>query len=172
MTKYEGYINEIEDFPSTGIRFYDISPLIGDGEVFGSLIKYMAEPYHGRVDRVVGLDARGFLFAGAIAVEIGCGMSMLRKEGKLPGKVFGSSYDLEYGRNTIEIQSDSVKDNERVLLVDDVIATGGTALAGINLVRQCGGEVIEFCTVIDLEELGGSKQIEETGVSVNAVIRK
>ena len=168
--KYEPYIRTVEDFPSDGIRFYDISPLLGNPEMFGELIKNMSEPLRGKVDKVVGFDARGFLFAGAIATELNIGTALLRKAGKLPGDVYEQSYDLEYGTNTLAIQTDALQQNERVLLVDDVIATGGTALAGIELVRRSGAEVTEFLTVVDLPDLGGSRKIIDAGVALRSMV--
>jgi adenine phosphoribosyltransferase len=168
--KYTPYIQQVENFPTEGIRFYDISPLLADGPMLRETIKDMAEPMRGTIDKVVGFDARGFLFAVAIATELGVGAAMLRKAGKLPGEVLQATYDLEYGTNTLELQVDAVKQNDRVMLVDDVIATGGTALAGIELVRQSGGEVIEFCSVIDLPELNGSKRITDAGVAVRSLV--
>lgn len=168
--RYEPYIRTVDDFPSEGIKFYDISPLLGNPKAFGELIKEMAEPLRGTIDKVVGFDARGFLFAGAIAAELEIGCALLRKAGKLPGDVYEASYDLEYGTNTLAIQKDALLPNERVLLVDDVIATGGTALAGIELVHKCGAKVTEFCSVIDLPELGGSQRIINAGVVVRSLV--
>ncbi|MFZ1301471.1 MAG: adenine phosphoribosyltransferase [Candidatus Microsaccharimonas sp.] len=168
--KYQPHIRTIEDFPSEGILFYDISPLLGNAEAFKDLIHDMSEPLRGQIDKVVGFDARGFLFAGAIATELEIGTALLRKAGKLPGEVFEASYDLEYGTNTLAIQADALQPNERVLLVDDVIATGGTALAGIELVRRSGAEVVEFLSVVDLPDLGGSRRIIDAGVAVRAMV--
>lgn len=167
---YRQFIRDVEDFPSQGIRFYDIAPLIGNGAVFSALIKEMAEPLRDRVTKVVGFDARGFLFGGAIAAELGIGCALLRKPGKLPGKTFESNYDLEYGSNQLQIQADSVDHGERIALVDDIIATGGTAIAGIELVRACGGEVVEFSSVLDLTELQGSSRIADIGVPVRSIL--
>lgn len=168
--KYAPHIRTVENFPTDGIRFYDISPLLADPKAFGELIKDMSEPLRGGIDKVVGFDARGFLFAGAIAAELEIGTAMLRKAGKLPGEVYEQTYDLEYGSNTLALQTTVLSQGERVLLVDDVIATGGTALAGIELVRRAGAEVTEFLTVVDLPELGGSKRIIDAGVAVRAVV--
>lgn len=167
---YRSYTRSFKDFPVASVDFVDVSPLVGDGKVFSQLVQDMAEPHRDRVSKVVGFDARGFLFAGAIATELEVGCVMMRKAGKLPGTVHQVSYDLEYGSNTLEIQSDSLEIGDRVLLVDDVIATGGTALAGIELVRKCGGEVIEFCSVIDLPGLKGSSKITDAGVAVRSMI--
>lgn len=173
MSHHEQYaqlVRPVEDFPSPGIRFYDISPLIGNGAVFASLISDMAEPLRDKVTTIVGFDARGFLFAGAMARELGVGCAMLRKPGKLPGDTYQVSYDLEYGSNALEIQADAVQPGEKVALVDDVIATGGTALAGIELVKKCGGSIVEFCALVDLPQLGGSQRIIEGGVPVRSIL--
>lgn len=168
--KYQSHIRSFENFPTEGIKFYDITPLLADGKVFHELIDEIAEPLRGKVDKIVGFDARGFLFAGAVASELEVGLVVLRKSGKLPGDVYEQSYDLEYGTNSLAIQVDALQKDERVLLIDDVIATGGTAVAGIELVRKCGAKVVEFFSVIDLPELGGSRRILDAGVAVRTVV--
>ncbi len=167
---FENFIRKVDDFPDPGIRFYDISPLIGNGALFGSLIKEMAEPLRGRISKVVAFDARGFIFGAALARELTAGCVMLRKPGKLPGDTHSVTYDLEYGSNALEIQTDVIDDGEKVVLVDDVIATGGTALAGIELAEKCGAEIVEFCAVIDLPRLGGSTKLREQGVHVRPIM--
>ncbi len=168
--KYNPYVRRVEGFPSDGITFYDISPLIGDGEMLREVIHDIAEPVRGKVNKVVGFDARGFLFAGAVAAELGIGTAMLRKPGKLPGEVYKEDYTLEYGVNSLEIQADALAPGERALLIDDVIATGGTALAGIRLVQNCGADVAEFCSLIDLPEFGGSASIRAAGIAVRSLM--
>lgn len=167
---YEEHIRAIEDFPEKGIRFYDIAPLLGSGAVFKSLIEEMSSPLRGKVDKIVGLDARGFIFGSAMASELGVGFVMLRKPHKLPGDTYAVSYDLEYGSNELEIQSDMLHAGESVALVDDVIATGGTAVAGIELVQKTGADIVEFCSLLDLPNLGGSDKISAHGVAVRAII--
>lgn len=167
---YREHIKEVEDFPKRGIKFYDIAPLIGNGAIFASAIAEMAEPLRGNIDKVVALDARGFVFGSPIARELGVGMAMLRKPGKLPGEVTTVEYGLEYGTNALELQAGAVQQGERVALVDDLVATGGTAQAGIELVRSQGGEVVEFTALIDLPHLGGSKAIEAHGVPVRTLL--
>ncbi len=164
------YVRSVENFPSEGIRFYDIAPLLGNVAVFSNLINELADPLRGEVTKVVGFDARGFLFGGALAMELGVGFAMLRKPGKLPGTTHKVSYDLEYGSNSLEIQTDVLDTNDKVVMIDDVIATGGTALAGVELIEKCGAEVKEFCSVIDLPHLGGSQKLTERGVAVRAMI--
>lgn len=168
---FRDYIREIPDFPKPGIRFYDIAPLLGNGAVFAAAVDAMAAPLKDRVSKVAAFDARGFLFGGALAVSLGVGCVMLRKPGKLPGDIEAVSYDLEYGTNALELQTGMISPEDTVVLVDDVIATGGTALAGIELVRKCGAGVTEFCALIDLPELGGSAQILQEGVPVRALLR-
>lgn len=163
-------VRVVEDFPQEGICFYDIAPLLGNAALYKSLIAELAEPLRGNTDKIMAFDARGFLFAGAVALELGVGFGMLRKPGKLPGEVERYDYDLEYGSNQLEIQASAVNPGEKVALIDDVIATGGTALAGIELVRRLGGEVVSFNSVIDLPHLGGSEKITEAGVPVNAIM--
>ncbi len=164
------YIREVEDFPEKGIRFYDIAPLLGNGAIFASAVSEMAEPLRGKVDKIIGFDARGFLFGAAIAHELGIGIAMLRKPGKLPGDVDRMAYGLEYGTNELELQADSIAKNERVALVDDVIATGGTALAGIELVRKRGASIVAFSALVDLPHLGGSRVIAQQDVPVQALL--
>ena len=169
-TNYREYIRTVDDFPEKGVTFYDIAPLLGNGAIFGSLIEDMAAPLEGKVDQIIGFDARGFLFAGAMAARLGCGMSMLRKPGKLPGEIYEASYDLEYGRNTLTLQTNSIHPGERIALVDDVVATGGTALAGAELVRRAGGEIVEFCSVVDLPHLGGSHKLALSDIAVRSMV--
>jgi adenine phosphoribosyltransferase len=166
----QSYVREVEDFPKEGILFYDVAPLIGNGAVFAAAVHELAEPLRGNVDKIVGFDARGFLFGAAMAHELGIGFAMLRKPGKLPGKVESTAYALEYGNDGLELQSDAVDEGERVALVDDVIATGGTARAGIELVRRRGAHIVEFTALIDLPRLGGSKAIEAEGVPVRTIM--
>lgn len=168
--QYGEYVREVENFPKPGVRFYDMAPLIGNGAVFAALINDIAEPLEGKITKVVGFDARGFIFGGAVAAQLGIGCAMLRKPGKLPGDTHSVSYELEYGSNTLEIQSDAISNYDKVLLIDDVIATGGTALAGIELARKCGATIVEFCALIDLPHLGGSNKIADEGVPTRAFI--
>jgi adenine phosphoribosyltransferase len=168
MTNYNPHIREVADFPKPGITFLDISPLLANADIFRQAITDLSEevePTH-----VIGFDARGFLFATPVAQACDASMVMLRKPGKLPGDVDSIAYDLEYGHNQLEIQSDVLKPGDTALLVDDVIATGGTASAGIELVRRTGAEVIGFHALIDLVSLGGSNRIKALGVPVRALV--
>lgn len=169
LINYADHIRTVEDFPEKGIRFYDIAPLIGNGAIFASLIQEIAEPLRGKVTKVIGFDARGFIFGPAVAVELGVGFAMLRKPGKLAGETYSQTYDLEYGKNSLEIQRNAAGPEDEVLLIDDVIATGGTAVAGIELVRKTGARIVEFCSVIDLPHLGGSQKIAEQNVPVRSL---
>ncbi|MEO6109712.1 MAG: adenine phosphoribosyltransferase [Candidatus Saccharimonadales bacterium] len=167
---YADHIRTIEDFPEPGILFYDIAPLLGNGAIFANAIHDMAEPLRGRVNQVVGLDARGFVFGAAMALELGVGLTMVRKAGKLPGETIQLDYALEYGTNTIELQTDTLGSKDKVVLVDDVIATGGTAVASVELVRRTGATIVEFCSAIDLPSLGGSELIKATDVPVRSLV--
>ncbi len=167
---YEAYIQAVEDFPKPGVKFYDISPLLGNAAVFRQTIEDMARPLVGKVDKLAACDARGFLFAGAMALQLGCGVSLLRKPGKLPGDIHSATYELEYGTAALCVQKNSIEPGERVALVDDVIATGGTALAGVELVKKCGGDIRVLSCVIDLPHLGGSALLQSEGIAVQSVI--
>ena len=139
----------VPDFPRSGVVFKDITPLLGDGEAFGAVIRALATRHTqapGRVDVVAGVEARGFIIGAALAHELGVGFVPVRKVGKLPGATVQRSYDLEYGTATIEIHADAVTPGQRVLLVDDVLATGGTAIAAWDLLTACGAEVLELAT--------------------------
>lgn len=167
---YKEHIRTIENFPKPGIHFYDISTLIGNGAVFASMINEMAEPLEGKVDKIVGLDARGFVFGAAIAAQLETGFVMLRKPGKLPGETVSREFDLEYGSTTIEMQKDALTKGETVAIVDDVIATGGTAEASVELIKESGANIYEFTSAIDLPFLDGSERIKQHGVQVRSIV--
>lgn len=171
MTNYLEHIRTIENFPETGVCFYDIAPLLGNGAIFAATIAEMSEPLHNQIDKVVGFDARGFIFGAAVAHELGIGFAMLRKPGKLPSTVETIDYGLEYGTNRLEMQIGDIHDSDRIVLIDDVIATGGTACAGIELVRRAGGKVVSFSALLDLPALGGSKAINELDVPVHTLVQ-
>lgn len=168
--KIAGAIRTVENFPKKGISFYDIGPVLADAALFETSVRLMAEPLRGHVSKVVGFDARGFIFGGAMAQVLGVGFVPLRKAGKLPGEVERVSYDLEYGTNSLEIQKRLLSPDDTVVLVDDVIATGGTVLAGAELVRSEGAAIVECCALIDIPGLGGSDRIKAAGVPVRALI--
>ena len=164
MTDLKALIRTIPDYPKPGIMFRDVTTLMNDGAGFQKTIAALCDRYRGqRLDKVAGIEARGFILGGAIAAALGVGFVPLRKKGKLPGAAIGEDYALEYGTDRIEIHLGAVKDGERVLIVDDLIATGGTAEAAIRLIRAVRGEVVEACFVIDLPDLGGVERLAALG---------
>jgi adenine phosphoribosyltransferase len=159
-------IRTIPDYPKPGIMFRDVTTLLGDAQGFKAAIARMAEPYRVEpVDAVAGIEARGFILGGAIADRLGCAFIPMRKKGRLPWKTIGQEYVLEYGVDAIEIHEDAIDADERILIVDDLIATGGTAEAAVKLVGRLGGHVVGATFIIDLPELGGRKKIEAMGVN-------
>jgi adenine phosphoribosyltransferase len=163
-------IRTVPDFPKPGIRFRDITPLLASGTGFRFACNALAERYAGKIDKVVAIEARGFIFGAAIAHAIGAGLVPIRKPGKLPHESIGHDYELEYGTNRVEVHVDGVVKGERVVIVDDLLATGGTALAALALVQKIGAEVIECAFVIELVGLPGRKRLEERGVPVHALV--
>ncbi|MDT3767696.1 adenine phosphoribosyltransferase [Gleimia hominis] len=161
-------LREIPDFPEPGVLFRDITPLLANGPAFSRLIEVLAEHYEGRIDAVAGLESRGFILAAPLATRLGIGMITVRKAGKLPGPVIGVDYALEYGSARMELRPETVKAGQRVLILDDVLATGGTSAAAVELVRQCGAEVVSVAVLLELAALGGRKKLEgltvESGV--------
>lgn len=158
-------IREVPDFPKAGILFYDITTLLADGGGFGRTIEVLAERYEKKKpDRIVAVEARGFIFGGALAYRLGVGLSPVRKKGKLPWRTVSAEYQLEYGTDSIEMHEDGVRPGERVVVLDDLLATGGTARAAGELVKKCGGEVMEYAFVIELGFLGGREQLKPTPV--------
>ncbi|KAB7644109.1 adenine phosphoribosyltransferase [Polymorphobacter fuscus] len=163
-------VRTIADYPKPGIQFRDITTLLLDGRGFGLAIERMAAAVGPAPDLVAGVEARGFIFGAALAHRLGCGMVLLRKSNKLPGRVTGINYALEYGQDRLEMHSDAVTPEQRVLLVDDLIATGGTALAGVDLLRGAGAVVSGASFVIDLPDLGGAERLRRAGVAVSALL--
>jgi adenine phosphoribosyltransferase len=161
-------LRDIPDFPSPGILFKDVTPVLADAEVFGDVIRDMADRRRGSIDLVVGIEARGFIFGAALAHELGIGFVPVRKAGKLPGQVVGLTYDLEYGTATIEIHQDAFVGGERVLVVDDVLATGGTAEAACRLLDQAGATVVAFETLVELGFLPGRERL--TGREIHSTV--
>ncbi|MCT8161341.1 adenine phosphoribosyltransferase [Pseudoruegeria sp. SHC-113] len=161
------YIRTIVDFPHEGILFRDVTTLFADPRGFRMAIDQMLHPYAGeRIDKVVGLEARGFILGGAIAHQLSVGFVPVRKKGKLPGTTISEEYTLEYGEAIVEIHDDALQPGEKVLIVDDLLATGGTAEAGIKLVERLGAEIIGCAFVIDLPDLGGRERLEAMGMDV------
>ena len=164
------YIRTIPDFPKEGIMFRDVTTLFLDPRGFRMAIDQLLHPYAGiRFDKVAGLEARGFILGGAIAHQLSVGFVPIRKKGKLPGKTVEQSYQLEYGEATMELHDDSIQAGEKVLLIDDLLATGGTAEAGITLLEHLGAEVIGCGFIIDLPDLGGRARLEAMGLDVHAL---
>lgn len=157
-------IRKIENWPQKGILFHDITPVLQSAEYFRLLVDLLVYRYMGqKVDVVVGLDARGFIIGAALAYQLNVGFVPIRKKGKLPFDTVSQSYALEYGEATVEIHTDAIKPGARVLLVDDLVATGGTMLAGVELIRKLGGEVIEAAAILEFTDLDGGKKIRESG---------
>lgn len=170
MKKIEDYIRTIVDFPHEGIMFRDVTTLFADARGFRMAIDQMLHPYAGmEIDKVVGLEARGFILGGAIAHQLSVGFVPIRKKGKLPGTVISQDYKLEYGEAIVEIHDDAIAAGEKVLVVDDLLATGGTAEAGIKLLERLGGEIVSTAFIIDLPELGGRAKLEAMGMDVHAL---
>jgi adenine phosphoribosyltransferase len=164
-------IRTIPDYPKPGIMFRDITTLLGNPGAFRRAIDELVHPYAGqKIDKVVGIEARGFILGGAMAHQLSAGFVPIRKKGKLPHETVRIAYSLEYGVDEMEVHRDAVNEGERVLLVDDLIATGGTAEGAVKLLRQIGADVVTACFVIDLPELGGRKKLEALGVNVRTLI--
>ena len=157
-------IRKIENWPQKGILFHDITPVLQSAEYFRLLVDLLVYRYMGqKVDVVAGLDARGFIIGAALAYQLNVGFVLIRKKGKLPFNTVSQSYALEYGEATVEIHTDAIKPGARVLLIDDLVATGGTMLAGVELIRKLGGEVIEAAAILEFTDLDGGKKIRESG---------
>ncbi len=156
------YIRNIPDFPKKGIIFRDITPLLKEAEPFAYVINKTVEKYRSsNIDKVVSVEARGYIFGGALALQLGCGFVPVRKPGKLPAKTISMEYTLEYGKNTIEMHYDAVNPGEKVLVFDDLLATGGTVQATCKLVEKLGGKVVGCAFVIDLTYLEGRKRLKD-----------
>ncbi|OLF79798.1 adenine phosphoribosyltransferase [Maricaulis sp. W15] len=164
-------IRTIPDYPKPGILFRDVTTLIGDARAFRIAVDQMVQPWAGaKIDTVAGTEARGFILGGAVAHQLSVGFVPVRKRGKLPWRTLVEEYELEYGQDAIEIHVDAIREGDRVLLVDDLIATGGTAEASIKLLQRAGATVVGAAFVIDLPDLGGAKRIEALGVPVSALV--
>ena len=159
-----GSLRDVPDFPSPGVLFKDITPLLADPRAFAIVIEDMAERHRGRLDLVAGVEARGFVIGAVLAHALGVGFIPVRKAGKLPGKVTSIAYDLEYGSATIEVHAEDIAAGARILLVDDVLATGGTAAAAWDLLESAGASVVGFETVVELGFLGGRARMGERAV--------
>ena len=155
----QGLIRDIPDFPKPGILFRDITPLLLDAAAFRQTVERICAPFLKRIDVVVGIESRGFIVGAAVAYHLGTGLALVRKPGKLPAATFEARYDLEYGSDGLQIHQDAFRRGSRVLIVDDLLATGGTASATIELVRRTGGEMVGCAFVIELTALGGRKRL-------------
>jgi adenine phosphoribosyltransferase len=164
-------IRTIPDYPKPGIMFRDVTTLLRDADGFKQAVIAMAQPFVDKgIDAVAGIEARGFILGGAVADRLGCGFIPIRKKGKLPWKTIGQDYTLEYGVDAIEIHEDAIGQGERILIVDDLIATGGTAEAAVKLVRRSGGEVAGATFIIDLPDLQGLSKLAAFGVTCHALV--
>jgi adenine phosphoribosyltransferase len=169
----KSHIRTVPDWPAPGVQFRDITPLLQDPRVFRVLIDAFVHRYMHpalRPDVVAGLDARGFILGSVVAYELGLGFVPIRKKGKLPFTTVEETYELEYGSATVELHTDAVKPGQRVLLIDDLIATGGTMMAGKKLLEKLGATVIEGAAIVDLPELGGSERIRATGLKLFTLV--
>ena len=164
-------IRTIPDYPKPGILFRDITTLLGSPRAFRRAVDELVQPWAGtKIDKVAGMEARGFILGGAVAHQLSAGFVPIRKKGKLPHTKVSIAYSLEYGVDEMEMHSDAVAPGERVILIDDLIATGGTAEGAVKLLKSIGADVIAACFVIDLPDLGGAKKIEALGVPVRTLI--
>ncbi|MBB4955262.1 adenine phosphoribosyltransferase [Agrobacterium vitis] len=175
MTKISQELSEsirsIADYPKPGIIFRDITTLLGNPRAFRRAVDELVQPYAGlKIDKIAGMEARGFILGGAVAHQLSAGFIPIRKKGKLPHDTVSIAYSLEYGLDEMEMHVDAVKPGEKVILVDDLIATGGTAVGAVQLLRQMGADVVSACFVIDLPDLGGRTKMEALGVEVRTLV--
>ena len=168
----EEFIRDVPDFPKPGIVFKDITPLLGNVEALRRTVRLLAEPYRdSRVETVTGVESRGFIFGALLADELGAGFVPIRKPGKLPAETISESYELEYGTDTIEIHADAIRPGRKVLMADDLIATGGTIEAACKLVAKLGGDIVAAVFVIELSFLAGRAKLDALGVETHSLIR-
>ena len=164
-------IRTIPDYPQPGIMFRDITTLLGDARAFRRAVDELVQPFAGmKIDKVAGIEARGFILGGAVAHQLSAGFVPLRKKGKLPHRTRAVEYALEYGSDAMEMHLDAVKPGEKVMLVDDLIATGGTAMAAVQLLQEAGAEIMAAAFVVDLPELGGALRLKAAGVPVSTLV--
>jgi adenine phosphoribosyltransferase len=169
--KIKSKIRTVPNWPKPGIMFRDITTLLQDAPTFNHTIELLLERYKDKqIDVVAGIESRGFIIGSILAHRLDKGFVPIRKKGKLPFETESEEYELEYGTDTIEIHKDAVSPGQKVLIVDDLIATGGTSMAACKLIKKIGGEVVEFCAIIDLPDLGGKKKLEKAGYSVFALV--
>jgi adenine phosphoribosyltransferase len=162
MQELKDIIRDVNDFPKKGIVFKDITTLLADAKSYQQMIDLLSHRYIGKkIDKVVGVEARGFVIGAALAYKLGAGVVLVRKPGKLPYSTFSKTYDLEYGTDTLEIHTDAIKEGENILIADDVLATGGTMGAVVDMVQSLGGNIYECCFMAELEFLSGRKKLPE-----------
>ncbi len=170
MIDLKSFIRTIPDYPRPGIQFRDVTTLLNDGEAFAAAVEAMAEPHlSGDIDAVAGIEARGFVLGGAVAYRLGVPFIAVRKEGKLPWHTVSETYELEYGHDAVEMHVDSAAEGHRILVIDDLIATGGTALAATRLIERLGAEVIGLTFLVELPDLEGSERLRALGKHVHAL---
>jgi len=171
ITDLKASIRTIPDYPKPGILFRDITTLLGDARAFRRAVDELVHPYAGgKVDKIAGIEARGFILGGAVAHQLSAGFVPIRKKGKLPHQTVSIAYSLEYGVDAMEMHADAIGQEERVILVDDLIATGGTAIAAVNLLRQIGADIVGACFIIDLPDLGGADKLRALDVDVRTLM--
>lgn len=169
VVDYKSLIREVPDFPKPGILFYDITPLLKDPECFHAIIEEFTKKYwHARIDKIVGIESRGFIFGSPLAFHLKAGFVPVRKPGKLPADVFEVKYNLEYGSNSLSIHRDAIQEGERILIVDDLLATGGTAAATVHLLRQLGADIVGVAFLVELLDLDGRKKLD--GCEIHSLI--
>jgi adenine phosphoribosyltransferase len=171
LTDLKAAIRSIPDYPKPGIVFRDITTLLGDARAFRRAVDELVQPYAGlKIDKVAGMEARGFILGGAVAHQLSAGFVPIRKKGKLPHETVSIAYSLEYGVDEMEVHTDAIGQGQRVLLVDDLIATGGTAVGAARLLRQIGADIVAACFIIDLPELGGAEKLRALDVDVRTLM--
>ncbi len=172
LTDYlKGLIRNLPDHPIPGVMFRDITTLLADAQGLARTVEALAAPFLGqKIDKIAAIEARGFIIGGALACRLGAGFVPVRKKGKLPYKTISKSYELEYGRDELEIHVDAFKPGDKVLMVDDLIATGGTAVAAAELIRSVGAEILAACFIVDLPVLGGADKLRAVGVETRALV--
>ncbi len=171
MNDLKNLVRTIPDYPKPGIMFRDVTTLLGHAQGFKAAVAQMTEPYRThRIDAVAAIEARGFIVGGAVADRLGCGFIPIRKKGKLPWRTLSQDYTLEYGVDVVEVHEDAISKGMRVLIVDDLIATGGTAEAAVKLIRRSGGDVAGACFIIDLPDLGGVARLKTMGIDAHALM--
>lgn len=161
-------VRDVPDYPTDGVMFKDITPLLADGPMFAEVVEHIASYVQGRVDLVAGMEARGFILGAPVAVALGAGFIAVRKAGKLPGPTLAAEYELEYGSATVELHPSTIRPGDRVLIVDDVLATGGTAAATVKLLESAGAEVVGLAFLLELDALGGRERL--AGVRLDSLL--